>query len=261
MGDVILYAAICLASVISGMLGIGVAFAAVPILGIGDMDLINGIQPIALFLNGVTALFSAISFSRAGYIDWRRAGALAAVCSIFSPLGALAAQAVGETILWGAYFAAVLVVVCLLWRNRPAAGETLPFKQILWWSAPISAISGLLGVGPGFLIVPLMLFAGFGPRSAAAINAVAVTPASFISLLPHIEHASVDIAVAVPIVVCAAGGAFLGGYLSSARMPEFALRRLFIAVIVALSTYKAVILFDAHARHPAAAPQTSGRVP
>jgi uncharacterized protein len=246
--NAVLYVAIFSASVISGMLGIGVAFAAIPILGVGNMGLVNEIQPIALFLNGVTALFSAVSFTRAGYVRWPRALSLAVVASIFSPLGALAAEKTGETLLWAVYFLAVLVVVCLLWRDRPAGRETLSFNQVLCLSAPISAVSGLLGVGPGFLIVPLMVYAGFGPRSAAAINAVAVAPASFISLIPHIEHASVNIAVALPIVASAAAGAFLGGYLSSTRISEISLRRIFIVVIVGLSTYKAVVLFDLHHR-------------
>jgi len=249
VADAVLYVAIFSASVISGMLGIGVAFAAIPILGIGNMDLINEIQPIALFLNGVTALFAAVSFARARYVHWPRALSLAAVASIFSPLGALAAEKTGDTVLWTVYFVAVLVVVYLLWRDRPANGETLSFNQVLCLSAPISAVSGLLGVGPGFLIVPLMVYAGFGPRAAAAINAVAVTPASFISLVPHIEHASVNVAVALPIVASAAAGAFLGGYLSSTRISEISLRRIFIVVIVALSTYKGIVLFDLHHRH------------
>lgn len=244
--DFVLYGAIFSASVVSGMLGVGVAFAAIPILGIGQMDLVNQIQPIALFLNGVSALFSAVSFARAGYVDWPRAISLAVVASIFSPLGALAAEHTGEIVLWSIYFAAALVVVYLLWRGRTAARQILSFNQVLYLSAPISAISGLLGVGPGFLIVPLMIFAGFSPRWSAAINAVAVTPASFVSLIPHLEHASVDVAVALPIVVSAAGGAFLGGYLSSTRVSELALRRLFIVVIVALSIYKGVVLFAGH---------------
>jgi len=233
------------------MLGIGVAFAAIPILGVGNMNLINEIQPIALFLNGVTALFAAVSFARAGYVPWPRALSLAVVASIFSPLGAMAAEKTDETVLWTVYFVAALVVIYLLWRDRPAGRETLSFNQVLCLSAPISAVSGLLGVGPGFLIVPLMVFSGFGPRWSAAINAVAVTPASFISLVPHIEHASVNIAVALPIVASAAAGAFLGGYLSSTRISEVALRRIFIVVIVALSTYKAFVLFDPHHRQSA----------
>src|SRR5574342_633424 len=142
MGDAILYIAMFSASVLSGMLGVGVAFAAVPILGIAGMDLVNGIQPIALFLNGVTALFSAISFARAGFVDWRRSYQLAIVASIFSPLGALAAEWVPEADLWGAYFLAVLVVVYLLLGNRAKTKQALPFWVVLLIGAPVSAISG-----------------------------------------------------------------------------------------------------------------------
>ena len=42
-------------SVASGMLGLGVAFAAVPFLGFFLPDLVHQVQPLSLFLNGVTA--------------------------------------------------------------------------------------------------------------------------------------------------------------------------------------------------------------
>jgi len=246
MGDAILYIAMFSASVLSGVLGVGVAFAAVPILGIAGMDLVNGIQPIALFLNGVTALFSAISFSREGFVDWRRSYQLAIVASIFSPLGAMAAEWVPEADLWGVYFFAVLVVAYLLLSNRATTKQGLPFEVVLLTSAPVSAVSGMLGVGPGFLLVPIMIFVGFSPRSAAAMNAVAVTPSSFLSLIPHLGHPSVDVGAVLPLVLACAGGAFLGGYLSSTRISEIALRRLFAVVILALSVYKSVSLEGAH---------------
>ena len=244
MTDLILCAGIFSASVVSGMLGIGVAFAAIPMLGAGGMDLVSQIQPIALFLNGLTALFAAISFGRAGFINWPRSLALAAVGSVFSPAGAAMAEKTAESLLWGAFFAAVLLVVYLLSQTRPITKEALSFRQVLWLSAPISAFSGLLGVGPGFLLVPLMVYAGFAPRWAAAISAVAVIPSSLLSLIPHLEHASVDVAAALPIAASAAAGALLGGHLSSTRVPEIQLRRLFMVVIVALSIYKAVSLIN-----------------
>jgi len=43
-------------SIISGMLGIGVAIVAVPVLSIGLSDLVNQVHPPSLILNGVTAL-------------------------------------------------------------------------------------------------------------------------------------------------------------------------------------------------------------
>jgi len=251
MGDAILYAAMFSASVLSGMLGVGVAFAAVPILGIAGMDLVNSIQPVALFLNGVTAMFSAVPFARAGLVDWPRSCRLAIVASIFSPLGALAAERVREADLWGVYFLAVLVMVYLLLSNRAKAKQVLPFGVVLLIGAPVSAISGLLGVGPGFLLVPVMIFVGFSARSAAAMNAVAVTPASFLSLVPHLEHASIDTGIALPITLASAAGALLGGYLSSTYVSEIALRRLFVVVILALSLYKGISLEGAHLRQTA----------
>jgi hypothetical protein len=58
----------------------------------------------------------------------------------------------------------------------------------------------------------------------------------------------VDVGVALPIVLASAGGAFLGGYLSSTRVSELALRRLFVVVILALSLYKGISLVEANLR-------------
>ena len=248
MVETIVCAAMFSASLLSGMLGVGVAFAAVPILGIAGMDLVTSVQPIALFLNGVTALFSAISFARAGFVDWPRSIRLAVVASIFSPLGAMATRWVPEADLWGAYFLAVFVVVYLLFSDRGRKKQAFPFGVVLVAGAPISAISGLLGVGPGFLLVPAMIFVGFGPRSAAAMNAVAVIPASFLSLIPHLGSASIDAGSVLPLVLASAAGALLGGYLSTTVVSELTLRRLFVVVIVALSLYKGISLEAAHLR-------------
>jgi len=243
MHELAIIAAIFAASVISASIGTGVAFAAIPILGLTGMDLVHGIQPVALFLNGITALFAAISFGLAGHVDWRRAFALSIVATIFTPLGALAAQHVHAGALWMTYFAALIAVVYLMVAKRKRTGEGRDFIHLLLYSAPISVLSGLLGVGPGCLLVPLMILFGHRSQRAAAINAVAVTPASFASVVPHLETASVAIGLVVPIAVSAAAGALLGGYLSSQKMPEKALRGLFLSVVLSLSVYKAVSLF------------------
>lgn len=242
MGNLFLSLLIFVVSVVSGMLGIGVAFAAIPILGIHSQDLVHEVQPIALFLNGITALFASVSFARAGYVQWPRSLALAAVCTVFAPMGSWAAQYADEHTLWACYFGAVIVVIYLLVSKRSPGKSVRPFRQVLMASAPIAALSGYLGVGPGFLLVPVMMYSGFTTRRAAAMNAVAVTPASFVSLLPHVERAVVDPAFAVPIVLSAACGALAGGYLASVRVPEKALRLLFIAIILTLAAYKVMAL-------------------
>lgn len=242
MQDFVILLAIGSMAVVSGMLGIGVAFAAIPILSLGGMDLVHQVQPTALILNGVTALCSAIAFGRAGYVDLGRSAKLAVVATIFSPIGALAALHTSEPALWGCYFVAVAATLYFMQQRAAQAGERLSFSQVLALAAPIAALSGLLGVGAGFLLVPLMVFAGFGAHRAAAMNSVAVVPASFASLIPHAGSAAVSLSSTLPIVGCAALGAFLGGFLSSRAVSEKALRRVFVIVIVALTAYKLVTL-------------------
>jgi uncharacterized membrane protein YfcA len=55
------------------MLGLGVAFAAVPFLGFFLPDLVYQVQPLSLFLNGVTALFAAFGFAGSSLEEWRPA--------------------------------------------------------------------------------------------------------------------------------------------------------------------------------------------
>lgn len=65
---------IAVLSFVSGMLGLGVTFAAIPFLGLFMSDLVHQVQPLSLTLNGVTALFATFGFAKMGYIDWRKAG-------------------------------------------------------------------------------------------------------------------------------------------------------------------------------------------
>lgn len=87
-------------SVISGMLGLGVAFAAVPFLSFFLSDLVNEVQPLSLLLNGVTALVAAVGFAISGFIDWRKAMSLAFVTTIFAPLGAVMAHVIPASSIW-----------------------------------------------------------------------------------------------------------------------------------------------------------------
>ena len=74
-------------SFLSGMLGLGVAFVAIPVLGLFGYDLINVIQPWALLLNGLTAISAAILFWRRGMVDKRGALILVTITTIGAPLG------------------------------------------------------------------------------------------------------------------------------------------------------------------------------
>ena len=113
-------------SVASGMLGLGVAFAAVPFLGLFLHDLVHEVQPLSLLLNGVTALFALFGFARSGLVLWKPAVLLAIVTTVVAPLGAYLAQIVDARYLLGALFRGGRVSRLPHVRSREASTRCLP---------------------------------------------------------------------------------------------------------------------------------------
>ena len=242
-------------SVASGMLGLGVAFAAVPFLGLFLHDLVHEVQPLSLLLNGVTALFSLIGFARSGLVMWRPALLLAVVTTIAAPLGSYLAQIVNPNYLWAFYFIAVAYLAYRMFLpEKPAptlpasvgaaaAPASVPLVDAnlmlaLLLAAPISVLAGMLGVGPGFLLLPTLILVGYEFKHAAAMNALAVTPPSFSALLPHIETAKVDFQLAILLLLVGAIGSFIGARITSLYVPGRRLKQIFGVLIVVLTAYK-----------------------
>ncbi len=236
--SVLIVAGLLVLSIVSGMLGLGVAFAAVPFLALFMSDLVHQIQPLSLLLNGITAGFAAFGFARSGLIEWRRALALAAVTTTFAPLGSWMAQIVPAPAIWVVYLTSVGYLAYRLFRPVKERPGWENFRLALYLAAPISVLSGLLGVGPGFLLMPTLILVGFETKRAAAINAFAVTPPSLSALAPHLSAARFDVGLTVALLVAGALGAFTGARISSRYVADQRLKQGFGVLIAAATAYK-----------------------
>lgn len=233
-----------LLAIISGMLGLGVAFAAVPFLSLFLPDLVHQVQPLTLLLNGMTALFATIGFARSGYVDWPKAIGLAAVTTVFAPIGAVFAQRIDGTIILYIYFAAVIFLAFSLFRPVKANEErTQNFRLALALAIPISILAGLLGIGPGFLLMPTLILVGFEAKHAAGINAFAVTLPSFSALIPHMGTAVWIPSLTISLILVGTVGSFVGARISSLYLPSNRLKQMFGLLIVVMTAYKIYTLF------------------
>lgn len=228
-------------SLVSGMLGLGVAFAAVPFLSLFMPDLVHEVQPLSLLLNGVTAAFAAFGFARSGLVEGRRAFALAVVTTAFAPLGSWAAQVVPTQAIWIVYLAAVAYLTYRLFRPVKERPGSENFRLALYLAVPISILSGLLGVGPGFLLMPTLILVGLETKRAAAINAVAVTPPSFSALIPHLATARFHGGLTLALLAAGALGAFAGARVTVRYVPDARLKQGFGVLILAATLYKAAV--------------------
>jgi len=231
-------------SVVSGMLGLGVAFSAIPFLAFFLPDLIHQVQPLSLLLNGVTALFAVFGFAKSGLVDWKKALSLAVITTVSTPLGAWIVQYTPVMIVWIAYLASVFYLAYRLFRPVKERPGEENFRLALILAVPISILSGLLGIGPGFLLMPTLIIVGFPAKKAAGINALAVMPPSFSALIPHLGKAHWDLSLTVTLLLIGAAGSYVGARLTSLYIPGERLKQGFGILIVIMTLYKIFTLIS-----------------
>ncbi len=93
--------------------------------------------------------------------------------------------------------------------------------------------SGLLGVGGGTVIVPLLvLWLGYGEREATGTSLAAIVVIAALAAAGQALYGNVEVAQGVLIGVPAVGGVIAGVALQQ-RIPERAVALLFAALLVA----------------------------
>jgi len=242
--NIIIIFGLSVLSFVSGMLGLGVAFAAIPFLGLFMQDLVHQIQPLSLLLNGVTALLSTIGFAKSGFVDWKKAIPLAVVTTASAPVGSYIVAFVHQTYVWIIYFIAVFYLAYRLFKPVKGSQGNENFRLAVILAVPISILSGFLGVGPGFLLMPTLILVGFEPKKAAGINSFAVCPPSFSALIPHLNTAQWNLSLTLALIVVGALFSFLGARTTSRFVPSVRLRQIFAILILIVTGYKIYTLLS-----------------
>ncbi len=92
----------------------------------------------------------------------------------------------------------------------PIAGLSVNILSLLALGGGVGFISGLFGVGGGFLLMPLLIFMGVPSPVAVASGANQVVGASFSGALVHWRRGNVDLKMGVMLVLGGLLGSLLG---------------------------------------------------
>lgn len=92
----------------------------------------------------------------------------------------------------------------------PIANLSVNALVIIGLGGLVGLLSGMFGVGGGFLTTPLLIFYGIPPTVAAASAATQVMGASVSSVFSHFGRKTIDIPMGIVMVVGGAIGALIG---------------------------------------------------
>lgn len=233
-------AATALVGVALGVLGGGGSILTVPILVyLAGLDAKQAIA-MSLFVVGVTSAIGAIPHARSGRVRWRT-GLVFGVTAMAGAYGGgrLAAFIPGGWLLAGFGVMMVTTASAMLRRNHAAhaARRDLPILLVIAEGVVIGAVTGLVGAGGGFLVVPaLVLLGGLPMPVAVGTSLVVIAMKSFAALAGYLSTVRIDWALAVAVTAAAVAGALVGGRVAG-RIPEHVLRTSFGWFVVVMGTF------------------------
>ncbi len=97
----------------------------------------------------------------------------------------------------------------------------------------LGLLAGIVGIGGGIYLVPLILILGLGSiKEAAACGAIFVWLNSLVGLISRLQHNYVDISGYYPLLIAVIIGGILGSKLGSSRLPAKRMERLLGIIVV-----------------------------
>ncbi|RMF40811.1 MAG: sulfite exporter TauE/SafE family protein [Anaerolineae bacterium] len=238
----VLVLAIFVLSILFSMLGLGGALVYNPLMVWFGYDFKEVVVSTGLLLNGLTALSAAWVYYRKGLIDFSIGLPLTLAAMLGAPVGAWFTRFVPTTTLMWLFS---LVVIVSAWRMLRTSGAVDPetvrgthLQRALLGSAVgfvVGALAGLLGIGGGFLFVPLLIFLGYPTKVAAATTALAVVFSSFSGLAGHLAAGHVDWQLMTFAGLAVVLGSQIGARLMTERIPAQTLKRLFGGVLLLIA--------------------------
>jgi len=232
--------------VLLGLLGGGGSILAVPALVYGAGLPLSAAVPTSLLVVGISSATAVIP--RLRRVQWRLAAIFAAAGAIAAFGGAAVNRLLDPAVVLVGF--AVLMIAAgarmLASRNEGGGSCALPSGGVDWRSCLPKAVgaglvvgflTGLFGVGGGFLIIPaLVLLLGLAMPEAVATSLVIIVANSASGFVAHLGDAHLQASIAVPFILAAITGSLVAGRVAS-RLPASKLRHWFAYLVFAVAAF------------------------
>ncbi|MGF1647082.1 MAG: sulfite exporter TauE/SafE family protein [Kineosporiaceae bacterium] len=223
-----------------GLLGGGGSILAVPLLvyvaGLGTKEAIAT----SLLVVGVTSLAALVPHALARRIRWRTGLVFGAAAMAGAYAGGRIAEFVPGTVLLVGFAVMMLATAVAMIRGRRAVtpregGARL--GMVLAEGAVVGLVTGMVGAGGGFLVVPALVLLGGLPMGAAVgTSLLVIALKSFAGLAGYLASVQVDWGLAAAVSAAAVVGSVAGGALTG-RIPADTLRRTFGWFVVGMGAF------------------------
>lgn len=222
MNLILLLVIIFFSSLILTMIGLGGGLIFSPLFVLLNFSTSMAVSA-SLFLNGIAAMSAASVYVRKKMVDFSVAFPLIVTASLGAPLGALTTHRINTKIFIIVMAAVIFLAALRMLFSKQVKGEGAEVSRLrkilggCFIGIVIGFISGLLGIGGGVFVVPLLIYILKIPTRTAAASSIFIV--CFSSTSGFITHASIS-TLDWKFILLAAVFSFTGGQIGSRIMAE-----------------------------------------
>ncbi len=220
-----------------GALGSGGSIITIPILVyVAGVPAENAVG-MSLIIVGTTSLVGALLHFRRGNVALKPALFFAVTGMVGAYVGAKGTHLLSRRALMLLFAGTMLIAGIRMWRSTIGSLQKGSFSALrcLAVGFAVGLLTGFLGIGGGFLIVPaLVLFAGLDSRTAVGTSLAVIALNSSTGVIGQLRFTTIDWPLLGGFLAFALGGMASGALLAS-TLAETRLRQLFASTVLVLA--------------------------
>jgi uncharacterized membrane protein YfcA len=219
--------------------GVGAAIILIPIMNAFGIPL-SLAKPVGLFYNTISMAGASVSNIRHKRLDFKIGIPIIIFSFLFAIVGAWISQFINPEIILFLFIGFLLFSgFMFLFHQKKEANtyrEDKPYVALSIVGAFAGLLSGMLGIGGGGIISPLMLMLGFNPKKIASITAFVVPFSSFAGFLTYWAMGSINWKLLAITAIAGLAGATLGTMFMQNKLNPKTVKKILAIILLLMAT-------------------------
>jgi len=243
MNDYIIYGTLTLfLSILFSMGGAGSGVALIPILNLLGINFTLA-KAIGLFAGATTTITSSIMNIKRKVVDYKFVFPIASMMLLFAPVGAYSSRFIDENIVKFLFMIMLFYSATMMMFGKKKALFSIDNIYTLFIvGGVVGFLSGLLGVGGGNILIPILTLLGFAPKKVAVAVSFVVPFSALSSFFTYASYVDLDYTLLFIVALSAIIGGYIGNYMMQFKLEQKHIKKL-MALLLYILAFKLLIYF------------------
>jgi len=236
MNDYIIFGAITFVlSILFSMGGAGAGVAIIPILNFLGLDFTVA-KAVGLFAGASTTITSSVMNIKRKAVEYSFVAPIAIMMLLFAPLGAYSSRFINEEYVKIFYMLMLFYSASMMMFGKKKALFQVTSKAALFLVGGIVGfLAGLLGVGGGNILIPLLTLLGFEPKKVAVAVSFVVPFSALGSFFTYASYVPLDWMLLATVSLSAIAGGYIGNYMMHFKLEQKQIKKIMALILYSLA--------------------------